>query len=207
MCRWRHVRNLYIRCGHAESLPPVEVCVDPPSPAADAPDTLVIEGEVHEYSLQIQPKPPSWLCSPVLQQVVQSITVNHVFLCPAISSRSNILLRSTDSVRLAPAPWAPDAVDSVHFLYPNDHVFVLCLLRCGGAIKVNSIVERNGSVRRRRQYPIILSWIRTSIGGAGLAQQVEWISMALHLITSRSNYPSGIAAGTATNYWCSAPPV
>ncbi|KAJ7041917.1 hypothetical protein C8F04DRAFT_1077735 [Mycena alexandri] len=25
MCRWRHVRNLYLRCGHAENLPPVEV--------------------------------------------------------------------------------------------------------------------------------------------------------------------------------------
>ncbi|KAF8209324.1 hypothetical protein K438DRAFT_1810843 [Mycena galopus ATCC 62051] len=25
MCRWRHVRNIYLRCGHAENLPPVEV--------------------------------------------------------------------------------------------------------------------------------------------------------------------------------------
>ncbi|KAJ7280983.1 hypothetical protein C8J57DRAFT_1300573 [Mycena rebaudengoi] len=25
MCRWRHVRNLYLRRGHAENLPPVEV--------------------------------------------------------------------------------------------------------------------------------------------------------------------------------------
>ncbi|KAJ7703276.1 hypothetical protein B0H17DRAFT_97931 [Mycena rosella] len=25
MCRTRHVRNLYLRCGHAESLPPVEI--------------------------------------------------------------------------------------------------------------------------------------------------------------------------------------
>ncbi|KAJ6577812.1 hypothetical protein B0H19DRAFT_1121436 [Mycena capillaripes] len=25
MCRWRHVRNVYLRCGHTESLPPVEV--------------------------------------------------------------------------------------------------------------------------------------------------------------------------------------
>ncbi|KAJ7310598.1 hypothetical protein DFH08DRAFT_898575 [Mycena albidolilacea] len=25
MCRWRHVRNVFLRCGHAESLPPVEV--------------------------------------------------------------------------------------------------------------------------------------------------------------------------------------
>ncbi|KAJ6517009.1 hypothetical protein DFH09DRAFT_250648 [Mycena vulgaris] len=25
MCRWRHVRNLYAGCGHACSLPPVEV--------------------------------------------------------------------------------------------------------------------------------------------------------------------------------------
>ncbi|KAF7371929.1 hypothetical protein MVEN_00050800 [Mycena venus] len=25
MCRWRHVRNLFTRCGHAENLPPVEV--------------------------------------------------------------------------------------------------------------------------------------------------------------------------------------
>ncbi|KAJ7204945.1 hypothetical protein GGX14DRAFT_569085 [Mycena pura] len=25
MCRWRQVRNHYLRCGHAEILPPVEV--------------------------------------------------------------------------------------------------------------------------------------------------------------------------------------
>ncbi|KAJ6575928.1 hypothetical protein DFH09DRAFT_370871 [Mycena vulgaris] len=25
MCRWRHVRNLYVGCGHTCSLPPVEV--------------------------------------------------------------------------------------------------------------------------------------------------------------------------------------
>ncbi|KAJ7612092.1 hypothetical protein FB45DRAFT_306970 [Roridomyces roridus] len=25
MCRYRHVRNQYLRCGHAESLPPVEI--------------------------------------------------------------------------------------------------------------------------------------------------------------------------------------
>ncbi|KAF8198859.1 hypothetical protein K438DRAFT_1717767, partial [Mycena galopus ATCC 62051] len=28
MCRWRHVRNIYLRCGHAENLPPVEVKCD-----------------------------------------------------------------------------------------------------------------------------------------------------------------------------------
>ncbi|KAK6969461.1 hypothetical protein R3P38DRAFT_3243261 [Favolaschia claudopus] len=25
MCRWRHVRNLYTRCGHHENLPPIEM--------------------------------------------------------------------------------------------------------------------------------------------------------------------------------------
>ncbi|KAJ7061475.1 hypothetical protein C8F01DRAFT_140966 [Mycena amicta] len=25
MCRWRQVRNTYLRCGHSESLPPVEI--------------------------------------------------------------------------------------------------------------------------------------------------------------------------------------
>ncbi|KAJ7671297.1 hypothetical protein DFH06DRAFT_1320089 [Mycena polygramma] len=30
MCRWRQVRNLYLRCGHHENLPPVEVkCISP----------------------------------------------------------------------------------------------------------------------------------------------------------------------------------
>ncbi|KAJ7207165.1 hypothetical protein GGX14DRAFT_366587 [Mycena pura] len=25
MCRWRHVRNIYLRCGHAENLPSTEI--------------------------------------------------------------------------------------------------------------------------------------------------------------------------------------
>ncbi|KAJ7721463.1 hypothetical protein B0H16DRAFT_366423 [Mycena metata] len=33
MCRWRHVRKLYLRCGHAENSLPTEVCLDsPPRP-------------------------------------------------------------------------------------------------------------------------------------------------------------------------------
>ncbi|KAJ7355218.1 hypothetical protein DFH08DRAFT_803266 [Mycena albidolilacea] len=93
MCRWRHVRNLYLRCGHAENLHPQ------PAPNRGIPGSSgldghnltmgILEGQMRKPSVQIQPEPPAWVSAPSLQQVLQPVTIDPSFVI-ATSSLNNI---------------------------------------------------------------------------------------------------------------------
>ncbi|KAJ7858215.1 hypothetical protein B0H14DRAFT_2577835 [Mycena olivaceomarginata] len=98
MCRWRHVRNLYLRCNHAENLRyglkhphPAPNRGIPGSSGLDGHNLTmgILEGQMRKPSVQIQPEPPAWVSAPFLQQVLQPVTIDPSFVA-ATSSLNNI---------------------------------------------------------------------------------------------------------------------
>ncbi|KAJ7204940.1 hypothetical protein GGX14DRAFT_397867 [Mycena pura] len=76
------VRNTYLRCGHMENLPPVEVYstfeLHRLRPTLDA----LLKGSMWQHSLQIQSEPPGFLWSARLHKHVCPVTLGEFTVFP-----------------------------------------------------------------------------------------------------------------------------
>ncbi|KAJ7500436.1 hypothetical protein B0H11DRAFT_1908883 [Mycena galericulata] len=90
MCRWRHVRNLYLKCGHAESLANLAIVSRPSRSSAEAPTVNLARTTQLGVSLRlatggaINIRPTNFSCRTTLTTEQLPMWTRFVRLVPAL---------------------------------------------------------------------------------------------------------------------------